>query len=204
MQEYKIIYSGITPNISNLRLRQQLDNSVYKIVFEIDKLVFGVDLAKYTPYVKVDTSLLCTAEKAKLEAKTMENKLVLDWDIKNNVSQWNRVNVQLSFEDIINGNVLNTKVITLFFDKSINADKEIEEAYPTVIQDYEKRLQSLEGQSHIEQFENYLAFPTSGNENICYVDKKDNKLYRWDSKDLKYYCIGSDYNQIEIVNGGNL
>lgn len=202
--EYKIEYQDITPNINSLRLRQQFDNDVYNIQFVFNQFIFGVNISNYKCYVKVDTTLLKCAEKEELKPSLLEDKLIVNWSIKQNVSQWQRVNVQVSFEELKTNKILNTKIITLYFDKSINADKEIEETYPSVLNQHELRIEKLEGQSHIEQFENYLAFPTSGNENICYVDKKTNKFYRWDSKELKYYCIGSDYNQIELVNGGNL
>lgn len=45
-------------------------------------------------------------------------------------------------------------------------------------------------------------FPNIGKENCVYIDQTNNKTYRWNALDLKYYCIGSDYTQIETVNGG--
>lgn len=46
-------------------------------------------------------------------------------------------------------------------------------------------------------------FPVMGNETCLYIAKKENKLYRWDDESIRYYCVGSDYNDIEIINGGN-
>lgn len=51
--------------------------------------------------------------------------------------------------------------------------------------------------------ETYLEFPNIGNSEKLYVDTTNNKTYRWDSKNLKYFCIGSDYNEIEIIYGGS-
>lgn len=46
-------------------------------------------------------------------------------------------------------------------------------------------------------------FPTIGSENCIYVCRNENKTYRFDESELKYYCIGSDYNDITVINGGN-
>lgn len=55
---------------------------------------------------------------------------------------------------------------------------------------------------HIISEESYLNFPSIGNENQIYIDTTDNATYRWDDASLKYYCIGRDYKQVEIINGG--
>lgn len=46
------------------------------------------------------------------------------------------------------------------------------------------------------------SFPTVGNAKHIYVATKDNRTYRWDDGDMKYYCIGSDYNEIQLINCG--
>ena len=45
-------------------------------------------------------------------------------------------------------------------------------------------------------------FPSIGNSGELYIDTLANKIYRWDDEKLLYFCIGSDYNEIEIINGG--
>ena len=45
-------------------------------------------------------------------------------------------------------------------------------------------------------------FPPVGNELCLYIAENENKLYRWDDTTIKYYCVGSDYNDIKIINGG--
>ena len=44
-------------------------------------------------------------------------------------------------------------------------------------------------------------FPSVGNSTFLYVDQSRNKIYRWDPDNLKYYVVGSDYDDIEVVNG---
>lgn len=46
-------------------------------------------------------------------------------------------------------------------------------------------------------------FPNIGSNKNIYIAEKENKTYRWDENNLKYYIIGSDYNDIKVINGGN-
>lgn len=45
----------------------------------------------------------------------------------------------------------------------------------------------------------HLSFPNIGDERHIYIASKENKTYRWDNTQLKYYCIGSDYNDIDLI-----
>lgn len=48
----------------------------------------------------------------------------------------------------------------------------------------------------------YFEFPNIGDTKSLYVDTTNNRIFRWNGEDLKYYCIGSDYTEIEVINGG--
>ena len=47
------------------------------------------------------------------------------------------------------------------------------------------------------------SFPTIGDECHIYVATEMNCTYRWDANNTKYYCIGSDYKEINIINCGD-
>ena len=51
------------------------------------------------------------------------------------------------------------------------------------------------------EFNNRYEFPSIGKPNMIYVAKDENKTYRFDEDSLTYYCIGSDYNEIEVIQG---
>lgn len=51
------------------------------------------------------------------------------------------------------------------------------------------------------EFNNRYEFPSIGKDNIIYVAKDENKIYRFNEDNLTYYCIGSDYNEIEVIQG---
>lgn len=57
-------------------------------------------------------------------------------------------------------------------------------------------------ENYIVSAESYLDFPTQGDSKILYIDETANKTYRWDDTQLKYFVVGSDYNDIEVINGG--
>ena len=45
--------------------------------------------------------------------------------------------------------------------------------------------------------------PETGNQYFLYLDTGANKSYRWDPAERKYYVVGSDYNDITAIDGGN-
>lgn len=46
----------------------------------------------------------------------------------------------------------------------------------------------------------YLNFPIVGSKDKLYIDKTNNKTYRYDEDNLKYFIIGSDYEDIDLIN----
>ena len=46
--------------------------------------------------------------------------------------------------------------------------------------------------------------PNRGNTKTVYFIKSEDASYRWDEENSKYFCVGRDYNEIEvIICGGN-
>lgn len=54
---------------------------------------------------------------------------------------------------------------------------------------------------HILQMDSFLKFPTIGDENSIYIDTTLEEIYRWDSTNLKYYVVGSNYHNIAVIDG---
>ena len=52
-------------------------------------------------------------------------------------------------------------------------------------------------------YDGILNFPAVGKDGNIYIDRLTNKTYRWDDKDIKYYCIGSDYSEIDLIDCGS-
>ena len=54
-----------------------------------------------------------------------------------------------------------------------------------------------------QQYVSKYAFPNRGDKAVLYMDTTENRSYRCDEITGTYICIGADYNQIKIINGGN-
>lgn len=53
-----------------------------------------------------------------------------------------------------------------------------------------------------QQYPTKYAFPNQGNPAVVYIDVVENQSYRWDEKTGGYICIGADWHEIKIINGG--
>ena len=51
------------------------------------------------------------------------------------------------------------------------------------------------------EFNNRYEFPSIGKENMIYVARDEHKMYMFNANTLTYEVIGSDYNEIEIIQG---
>ena len=51
------------------------------------------------------------------------------------------------------------------------------------------------------EFNNRREFPNIGKENMVYVAKDENKMYIFNPSTLVYEVVGSNYNEIEIIQG---
>lgn len=43
-------------------------------------------------------------------------------------------------------------------------------------------------------------FPETGDPQKLYIAKSENRLYRWDEESASYFCVGSNYDEIAIIN----
>lgn len=59
----------------------------------------------------------------------------------------------------------------------------------------------LKGLEQIK-FHTKFEFPNTGSSDLLYVATDENKIYRWDSTDLIYRVVGSDYNDIKLIDCG--
>ena len=70
---------------------------------------------------------------------------------------------------------------------------------------YDRKIKEVISQQSINIIEkdNYLQFPSIGDKNILYLDIENNSCYRWDDSEMKYFCIGKNYDDIEVISGGS-
>ena len=75
-------------------------------------------------------------------------------------------------------------------------DREDSVPSSAVVADIDKRLEET-----LQEFDSLADFPVTGKENVIYIDKTNNAIYRWDDKEVKFYCIGSDFNNVGVIDG---
>ena len=63
-------------------------------------------------------------------------------------------------------------------------------------------LESLRAEAN-QTYASIYDFPNIGEVGVLYAETTKNKIYRWDSTDQRYYCVGSDWEQIDCIDGGN-
>lgn len=56
---------------------------------------------------------------------------------------------------------------------------------------------------YVVQFNSKFEFPNVGDSQLLYIDISANKSYRWDSDTMQYYCVASDYNDINVIDSGD-
>lgn len=55
----------------------------------------------------------------------------------------------------------------------------------------------------VVQVSNFEDLPLVGSKNSIYIVDSINSLYRWDTFTSSYICVGSNYKQVTIIDGGN-
>ena len=77
-------------------------------------------------------------------------------------------------------------------------DEEGLQAYDNMIKD----VIALSTDKIVVSKQNYLLFPSIGDTKSVYIDIDNNSVYRWDKNRMKYYCIGRNYKDIDVISGG--
>lgn len=55
----------------------------------------------------------------------------------------------------------------------------------------------------IQTFTSKLELPAVGDGKTIYINTTDKEIWLWDARLLKFYCFGSDYHNIKIIDGGS-
>ena len=68
------------------------------------------------------------------------------------------------------------------------------------IADLETKVNQAHGSVTVKS---YGELPNVGSADIVYIIEDENAIYRWDTTNLKYFSVGRDYNEIEVIYGGS-
>lgn len=208
MKNFTLRFYGKTTCQKIFNFGVQGDNATTVVEFVLDALQENIDLRNFKAFVKSATTSYSFADKEPvvIEDTKDENVIKISWTILRKHSNHRQINVQLVFEGKNLDTEWKTESVVFQFSKNIKADEQIANENPTILQDFERRISTLEEYANesIAEYNTFLEFPTIGKANVIYIDKQENCSYRYDEENLKYFCIGTDYKQIEVINGGIL
>ena len=68
------------------------------------------------------------------------------------------------------------------------------------IADLETKVNQAHGSVTVKSYE---ELPDVGSADIVYIIEDENAIYRWDATNSKYFSVGRDYNEIEVIYGGS-
>ena len=143
-----INYKGNTPQHRFYSVGVRGENKSNKIRFIVPiqqkDVVLSVD---YTAYLKLRDKDHCYYDKIELVDKVYdENFIYLTWLITRKSTNYKHLDLQLQFENTDNDVVLETLIAELEMNDFINADKEIEEQYPSVLMSLQKQINDIVAQ----------------------------------------------------------
>lgn len=196
-----ITFKGNNPSVKYFRVGIIGNNKSDKLEFVVDKIQDGIDLSTYAPYLKVQSRNLEFADKyILLDNSDDETKLKFCYLVTDILTNEKAVDLQLSFEKLVEEDILvwQTKTCNIAFDVTVNVGEIVARQYPDILKNMEVELNEK-----ITEYTNQFFFPNVGKENRIYIDKENNKIYRYDTEENKYYICGSDYTEVEIINCGN-
>lgn len=204
-------FLGNCPQQKFIRLGVIGNNRTDNLVLVLDTKQSGdLDLSNYTPYLKITNKDLTFADKTtdfELTKDADNGKIKITYKAPNGVTGQKSVDMQLSFENITgddeNTNTLvwQSKIFNVSFDCTLDVSKIVTSQYPDVLVDLNERMYHIEQTTaSIEQFVNKSYFPNIGKESAIYVDAENNTLYRFDTNTKTYYIVGSNYEDIKIIN----
>lgn len=204
-------FLGNCPQQKFIRIGVIGNNLTDNLVLVLDTKQSGdLDLSGYKPYLKITNKNLTYADKTDcldVNHDSETGKTKITYKVPDDVTGQQSVDMQLSFETLAGDDenldtlVWQSKVFNVTFDCALDVSKIVTAQYPDVINNLNERMYKIEQTTaSIEQYVNKSYFPNVGKESTIYVDAENNTLYRFDTDTKTYYCVGSNYKDIKIIN----
>lgn len=104
-----------------------------------------------------------------------------------------------------------TQELYVCFDGKLNHINDTSSFDPTEMQNDIKNIKQdlADLETKVNQAHGSLTvksrgeLPSIGSADIVYIVEDENAVYRWDTTNLKYFSVGRDYNEIEVIYGGS-
>lgn len=203
----KIKFNKKYPEQNYYRIGVRDNNLVDCLVFELDIMQENIDLTSFQPFLKIISVDDTYADKIKLssEVNQQTGKIRLSTMLTDYVTASCSVDCQLEFDYFDDDDetlVWQTSIFNITFEETLSVDNVVKKRLPNVIVDFEKRIDKIEtNKPNLIKAKNVYDFPNIGDENCIYIATDENKTYHFDSIQNHYVIVGSDYNDIEIIDG---
>lgn len=129
----------------------QGNNLADKLEFVIKrKTVSGLDLAEYTPYIKLQNVKAAYYDKdTRVEKIVTNDEVRLIYSLRRKTTMYAAFDLQIQFEGGTNTDITvwQTEAITITLSRTIPADVAIAQQHPAVIQDLTARVEKLENET---------------------------------------------------------
>lgn len=129
----------------------QGNNLADKLEFVIKrKTVSGLDLAEYTPYIKLQNVKAAYYDKdTRVEKIATNDEVRLIYRLRRKTTMYAAFDLQIQFEGGTNTDITvwQTEAITITLSRTIPADVAIAQQHPAVIQDLTARVEKLENET---------------------------------------------------------
>lgn len=203
----KIRFKQNYPEKNYYRIGVRNNNLVDCLEFELDVMQETIDLSSFNPFLKLVSADGSYVDKISLtfEINQQTGKMYLSTMLTDYATATCSVDAQLAFEYIdAESDVLiwQTSIFNLTFDETLDVDETIKKKFPNAIIELEKSIDAIEkNKPNLIKKKSVYDFPNVGDENCIYIATSENKTYHFDSKQNHYIVIGSDYNEIDIIDG---
>lgn len=208
-EKMKILFHGKSPQEKYYTFGVVNNHKTNDLILVLDAMQEEIDLRAFKPFIKMENQPFQFSNKdgnlIPIEDGS-DKQLTFKYELTRSITQYKNIDFQLQFENyqVEDVAIWQTDLFNVTFDDTINADETIIKSTPSILSDHEKRIEVLENtpsNSTILEYPNHFSFPSVGQKNVIYIDAAENKSYRYSIEKNKYYIIGSNYEDILIING---
>ncbi len=187
-----IKFKGKCPEQNYFKTSVKGNSNVDILTFQLDRLFNQIDLSNFQVSLKVKSNDLSYVDIiTNLAVENTDSVIIITYIMSPPVTLHRNLDMQLELKY---GEFLwQSQIFNLTLESTIAAEQIIGKNYPSI----------LDLKAEIVNYQTHYEFPNVGNEKNIYIATDENKTYRYDLTMGKYFCIGSDYSEIEtIIIGG--
>lgn len=140
-----INYKNNTPQQKYYAVGVKQNNNANKIKFVLKANQDGIDLQNLTPYLKLQNKEHTYLDKIELETiyKSANGIIEITWLMTRKSMEYRYLEAQLVFEDNEEDIVWQTLIVELELNETINADEEISDKNPTILQQLQGEVKDV-------------------------------------------------------------